>query len=1821
MIQIIDTSGVLHPISNYERFHITHKQDGNDICSFILNTALPEYSLIREEAVIRTYENEYLIKKIDDDKIDCKLNFDFLKQQFHKNFASRTKTLAEVLAAHLPSGWTVQGADVSTIRRSITFDYCTDYDVVMACPDVYDVKFIWHILEKRLVVVKPDLANPSGEYVTSDLNLRKLSFKGQSVDFATRLYAYGKNGLTMEEAIVDGQRYGLEYVEDNTYSDKIVVAYWKDERYTIPDNLYDDAVIKLAALSQPARSYECRIDDLAKRDERYRFLDFSMHKVIALLDSERKIAINHQIVEYDEWPDEPQENNVTLSCVPDTIQETIHTVAQQLQEEIDEQKEAVKAEFEVQDEKITAKVSKTGGQSTSFGWTLTETAHKWYANNVEVMSINQNGLSVVGSGTFTGEIRASSGYIGNSVNGFSISSRAIANGMESLSDTTHNGVYVGTDGIALGAGKFKVTASGSVTAKDLALTGGSISLGDDGSGNPVFKVTSSGAVTAKNLTLTGGSINIGDRFKVSSTGYLTADFTGGSITLGKDANNNPVFQVTSGGIVTAKSLNLNGGTIQLGDDGQGNPVFKVTNAGAVTAKNLTLTGGSINIADTFKVSASGVLTANMTGGSITLGQNFAVTSSGAVTAKNLTLTGGSISLGDDGNGNPVFSVTSSGAVTAKNLTLTGGSINIADRFKVTSSGYLTADMSGGSITLGQNFAVTSSGAVTAKNLTLTGGSISLGKDANDNPIFQVTSGGVVTAKSLNLNGGSININDVFKVTAAGAVTASNLTLTGGSINIADTFKVTSAGVMTANMTGGSITLGQNFAVTSSGAVTAKNLTVTGGSIALGDDGTEQHNPVFSVTSAGAVTAKNLTLTGGAINIANKFVVTAAGALTADMTGGSITLGQNFSVSSTGAVTAKNLTLTGGSISLGNDGNNNPVFAVSSSGAVTAKNLSLTGGSINIKDGNGDTAFSVSGTGAVTASNLSITGGSININSGAFRVDADGNLHASSGSFGGTVSAENIQSDAVHGTGGSLSGSALTTGTVTGGVNGQGQATGQLSSGVVASLGYANAYNSATQQNTSTYPAQFTAGGVYGNFLFVKSGGTGAFYSIAVHTHEFTEGTGADAGKVFIGAADLTGASHSFKIADTKYYKDGVSAAWNNGAQTAQVDSVSLTNLDTHETSGAHHYAAVSISAVAKATKADGSTYTAASQSITAKRLVLADQVWSDGRATGHNEGAHTAQVDSVSITANGTHITSGGHHYTRTTVKATAKATNADGSTYTATEQTISSARDVNADVVYTDGYNAGQDYGASTVSVLGTNYLTTTVKNAHKTSGNHHYVNVDITPTASATKSNGTSVTATNTINRDILADTVYSDGYAAGAASVSVTFSSVSQTTYSSTTYDDSVSVTDTNARYVSGEMRGRIIVALSNGATDTILVSIDGTKAYNAGQDYGAGTVSVLGSSYLSVSTQNAHKTSGGHHYVNVDITPTASATKSNGTSITATNTINRDINADTVYSDGVAAGYNSGVETAAIYSVSLSSNDDHQTSGSHHYVSVDITGRAKGTYYNGSQYTASSETVATGRNVLADAVYAAGANSVSVSSASYSSYSTSADHDVTLGYSYVRYDSSSDCIKGRLSVALSNGDTDTIYVEMDASRKSVQSVSISSVDQSSYSTSADFSVTMDDYYLRYSNGYLKGRISVSLSDGTSDTVFVEMDGTKAYDAGYTAGASSSSPRTIVESDCYYRGGVPYDNLRVYFNDGNYQDITLPYVYDGYIGDDNAPYYYGEHVGYDNGYSAGWSAKSFYFAAVSGTYSNTEILLYVYENGNFVTSYWVAYQGTFD
>lgn len=123
---------------------------------------------------------------------------------------------------------------------------------------------------------------------------------------------------------------------------------------------------------------------------------------------------------------------------------------------------AIESEFRIQSNEIAAKVSETGGNDSSVGWSLTSTAWTVKANGQEVFRINSSGASV------TGVIRATSGVIG----GFTIGAHNLWNTIDNIDNAAAlpYGVYIGTDGIRLGA-NFKVDSGGNISAVNANLSG------------------------------------------------------------------------------------------------------------------------------------------------------------------------------------------------------------------------------------------------------------------------------------------------------------------------------------------------------------------------------------------------------------------------------------------------------------------------------------------------------------------------------------------------------------------------------------------------------------------------------------------------------------------------------------------------------------------------------------------------------------------------------------------------------------------------------------------------------------------------------------------------------------------------------------------------------------------------------------------------------------------------------------------------------------------------------------------------------------------------------------------------------------------------------------------------------------------------------------------------------------------------------------------------------------------------------------------------------------------------------------------------------
>lgn len=318
-----------YPISN-DDYYIRELSSGLDEVVFEISLRDPVYKYIVEEAKIRDRdENVYIIKQIDAGnervKVVAQIDIDAWKSVMYEKYTNNSATVNQTVLSVLPAGWACIDHSNITMRRTIpTSDTTTDYNVtawkvLQDCCNVYGVRFRFDSANKIVTIINPKGYTNMGAFATRDLNLRELNFKGKSTDLCTRLYAEGADGLTFAE--LNG---GKNYVEDFTYTNKVISAYWKDERYTDAQSLLDDARAKLAENAIPQRSYDCDVLDLANTNpELYGFEDFSLFNVITLIDDAAERRLDYQIVERWNYPYYPVRNKVVLASATPKIQNQV----------------------------------------------------------------------------------------------------------------------------------------------------------------------------------------------------------------------------------------------------------------------------------------------------------------------------------------------------------------------------------------------------------------------------------------------------------------------------------------------------------------------------------------------------------------------------------------------------------------------------------------------------------------------------------------------------------------------------------------------------------------------------------------------------------------------------------------------------------------------------------------------------------------------------------------------------------------------------------------------------------------------------------------------------------------------------------------------------------------------------------------------------------------------------------------------------------------------------------------------------------------------------------------------------------------------------------------------------------------------------------------------------------------------------------------------------------------------------------------------------------------------------------------------------------
>ncbi|AUN14107.1 phage tail protein [Paraclostridium sordellii] len=287
-------------------------QSGEKTLCFSYPKKAPYYKDIVEECYITTKENEYVIKErtVQDEytEFKCILNLEDIEGKPFFKFESKEQPIDKALALALAgTGWIVGNCDLKK-KRTVRMANCSSLEIIKEIKKIYRCDMVFNTLTKTIDVFE-HLGEDKGVYFIDSLNLKSLGIQGNSYEYFTRLIPVGKDDLKITD--INDKK---EYVENYQYSNKVKTAYWVDDRYTIKENLKEDAIAKLNEISKPFRSYSAAVFNLAKLNKKYKnILDYKLGDTITLISKEDRFKDKQRIVKTIEFPDEHEKDSVELA--------------------------------------------------------------------------------------------------------------------------------------------------------------------------------------------------------------------------------------------------------------------------------------------------------------------------------------------------------------------------------------------------------------------------------------------------------------------------------------------------------------------------------------------------------------------------------------------------------------------------------------------------------------------------------------------------------------------------------------------------------------------------------------------------------------------------------------------------------------------------------------------------------------------------------------------------------------------------------------------------------------------------------------------------------------------------------------------------------------------------------------------------------------------------------------------------------------------------------------------------------------------------------------------------------------------------------------------------------------------------------------------------------------------------------------------------------------------------------------------------------------------------------------------------------------------
>lgn len=313
-------------------FVITHTQFGFDELDFTVYNGDDVFTLLSEEKTVKYGNKLFSIKSQNDNgkyvNCECLLDLSELEQNIIKEIgtseAPLSLTLTQVFENYCPDSWEWTVASDVGVTADWQSEMLTFKDVLKSASEAYNAHFDFDFDNKTISAVFIDNIEYSGNYVTDQLNIISSNRQGDTYELCTRLYYYGKDEDNNYISIADVND-GKEYVEDFSYTDKIIAKAMVDNDTQDKSKLLQNAYKTLSSMCMPSSSYTFQVSRLTGDD--YALPNLKINELVKYLDRRHKREIMHRIVEYKEHPNSPLSDEITLSTTATTIEDEVTQIS------------------------------------------------------------------------------------------------------------------------------------------------------------------------------------------------------------------------------------------------------------------------------------------------------------------------------------------------------------------------------------------------------------------------------------------------------------------------------------------------------------------------------------------------------------------------------------------------------------------------------------------------------------------------------------------------------------------------------------------------------------------------------------------------------------------------------------------------------------------------------------------------------------------------------------------------------------------------------------------------------------------------------------------------------------------------------------------------------------------------------------------------------------------------------------------------------------------------------------------------------------------------------------------------------------------------------------------------------------------------------------------------------------------------------------------------------------------------------------------------------------------------------------------------------